>query len=175
MSYTPPDYQLKQNRGFSDLASAKTKLQSLKKGNAGRIPRLVEACDEVIEAVEQIREGAVEEAENHVNDLGASSSLFDWLRNEKREDYGPFESLEEELDELAAISAHNQAEGMMEPDLPESIEEMPQDWIEAEKEYVENAIGQELGSGRFAQYLGKLVKHYRAENEAAMRPGEEWM
>jgi len=175
MSYGPPDYRLKQNRGFSDLTQVKTKLQSLKKGNASRIPRLVDACDEVIEAVEKIREGAVEEAENHVNDLGTSSSLFDWLRNEQREDYGPFESLEEELAELAAISAHDQAEGMMEPTLPESIEEMPQDWIEAERKYAENAIGHELGSGRFVQYLGKLVKHYRAENEAMMRPGEEWM
>lgn len=73
------DYQLKQNRGYNKLSKAKKRLQVKRKGNARRVPKVVEACDRAIEAAKLIREGAMEEAENHISDLGTSSSLYTWL------------------------------------------------------------------------------------------------
>lgn len=74
-----PDYKLKQNRGYSEFSSAKRGVQAKRKGNERRIPKLVKACDDAIEAIQKIREGAIEEAENHIGDLGTSSSLYTWL------------------------------------------------------------------------------------------------
>lgn len=74
-----PDYQYKLNKGCSELSTAKKRIQSKRKGNATRIPKIVEACDRALEAVKTIREGAMDEAKKHIEDLGTSSSLYTWL------------------------------------------------------------------------------------------------
>lgn len=134
------DFKLKQNKGFSDLAKWIRRLRSKQDGNHMRIPRLVEAADEVIEAAKRIREGAMGEAENHVSDLGTSSSLYTWLHGVDPGDLvtlaNPFdERLEGEGGEVFGTYENDDGEEIAKVYLPELdiSRELPSTRLEVEE------------------------------------------
>jgi len=76
---------------------------------------------------------------------------------------------------IAAESASNQADMAEGPTLQQSLSEIPDDWLEGEREMLEEVLGHSIPNSMFMLYVTYLTDAYRAENEAAMRPGEEWM
>jgi len=76
---------------------------------------------------------------------------------------------------IADESASNQADMAEGPTLPQSFSEIPDDWIEAEREMLEKKLGHTIPTSVFMFYVTYLTDALREENEAMMRPGEGWM
>jgi len=72
---------------------------------------------------------------------------------------------------IAAESASNQADMAEGPTLPQTLAEIPEDWLEAEREYVEGVLEEPIQSSVFMLYVSYLTDAYKEENERMLREG----
>jgi len=73
---------------------------------------------------------------------------------------------------IAAESASNQADMVEGPVLPQSLSEIPDDWLEGEREMLEEVLGHTIPTSMFMLYVTYLTDAYREENERMLREGQ---
>ena len=73
---------------------------------------------------------------------------------------------------IAAESASNQADMAEGPTLPQSLSEIPDDWLEAERKMLEKVLGHTIPSSVFMLYVTYLTDAFREENERMLRRGQ---
>ena len=84
----------------------------------------------------------------------------------------PIEQLDPKLKDLAAESAANHAEGRERHEtLPESREEIPVGWEEAERDFLAQKFNQRIPYKLLDRYMDFLVGEFKKENEEITRPG----
>lgn len=72
---------------------------------------------------------------------------------------------------IAAESAEQQADIAEGPVLPQSLSEIPEDWLEAERNMLEKTLGHTVPTSVFMLYVTYLTDAYREENERMLRNG----
>ena len=82
------------------------------------------------------------------------------------------ETINPKLKALAKKSAANHAQGRERHEtLPESREEIPAGWEEAERDFLEAEFEQRIPYKLLDRYMDFLVAEFEKENEEIMRPG----
>jgi len=79
----------------------------------------------------------------------------------------------ERLKDAAAESAAEQAKMAEGPTLPETLAEIPDDWLDAERERAENAAGHPIRTAEFVLYVSYLTDAYKEENNRMLREGRQ--
>jgi len=77
-----------------------------------------------------------------------------------------------QMKRIAAESAVEQAKTAEGPTLPQSLAEIPEDWLEAERERLEYELGHTVPTTAFMLYVTYLTDAYRKENGRMLRHGQ---
>jgi len=77
------------------------------------------------------------------------------------------------LKDAARESAAQQAKMAEGPTLPETLHEIPDDWIMEKQDRAEKAVGCSLSIAAFLLYIGYLTDAYKEENERMLQHGEK--
>lgn len=76
------------------------------------------------------------------------------------------------LKSIAVESASNQADMVEGPVLPQSLSEIPDDWLEGEQKMLEKLLGHSIPTSMFMLYVTYLTDAYREENQRMLRYGQ---